>query len=840
MYQSIYYDNRDNTIHLWDDKLGYVRETFERYAYGFRPVKKKTEFKSLYNHNVEKFYPSEYGRNIDENAEYFETDVEHTTRFLIDKYQDETDVSENFNILFYDIETEMVHRKIDVGRVLNKITSIAVHYTGSKYRAVYVVKTPGVDVDENINSNTNANVLFYNTEKEMLLAFLDEYERQGPHCLSGWNTSVFDNPYLYNRLKTLFGKITASRLSPIHIVKYNTESQSLSIAGVSSFDYMFLYKKFVNDPRSSYSLESISQIELGKGKIKYDGTLDDLYRTDINKFIEYNLNDIDLVLEIDKKLKYIELSRMVCHLCHVQYDSIIHSSKYIDGAILTFLRKQKVAAPNTFKFVKMFLSTNLYAGSTKLFVANQIDDRLPTSGLLKIQVSKSKVIEVDYDDFQGNCFILSEPIKKDVVVNTPVNVAYVGAYVKIPIPDLYEYIFSIDATSLYPSIIRTLKISPESKVGKILEWRDNTLTNRLINNETVIMKSSMDNDFSYLPDDVELTFENKNRQTKKLNKTQFKQLVSENNLSIASNGVMYAKDRVNVIPNILTEWFNLRLSYRKKAKEAKDKDEFEYYDNRQMVIKILLNSVYGVLGMPGFRFYDLDNAEAITLTGQEVIKFTSKIIFNYYKKQFNELIDPVVYGDTDSAYIQIPKQIYSNVTDNDEIVKYSDFICELANKGLTLFAKFGLNTTDSVLEFKREKVCRSALFLAKKRYGLYVIDNEGKACDKIAVTGIDIKRSSYPKYFADGLTDILFGILKLNPKEVIDKIVLDMEKNIDVVPVLDICKTSSVKDLEKYEEKTQKVKFEKGVTAHGKATIRFNFLLEQFKCINPCGNAGSV
>lgn len=840
MQQAIYYDNRENTIHLWDDKLGYVKESFDKYAYGYQIVNNKTakgelkytEYKTLYGHNAEKMYPSQYGRNIEENSELFETDVEHTTRYLIDNYLDDNEVSENFNILFYDIETEMVERKIDVHNVPNRMTSIAVHYTLSGYRAVYVVGS-GASTKKK-TEHGDCDVLFYSTEKEMLLAFLTTYELQKPHCLSGWNIQSFDTPYLYNRLRVLFGKITASRLSPIQKIRYNRESQTVNIAGVSIFDYMVLYKKFTNEPRSSYSLDNISLIELNRGKIVYDGTLDDLYRDDIDKFIDYNLNDIDLVLELDKKINFIGLSRMVCHLCHVSYDAIIHSSKYIDGAILTFLRKQKVVAPNTFKFTKMFTSTNLYKGSTKLFVSVKIDDRLPLQGLLKIQVSKSKVIEVEYDNYSGNCFMLSDAMTQDVVVNTYVNVAYVGAYVKVPIPGLYEWLFSIDATSLYPSIIRTLKISPESKVGKIVEWRDFTLTKQFINDGNVKMLSNSDNTFDYLPDDVKLTFENKNKETIVVDKQKFRQIMSENDLAIASNGVMYAKNRINAIPNILTEWFNLRLSYRALAKEGTksgDNDKYEYYNNRQQVIKILLNSVYGVLGMPGFRFYDLDNAEAITLTGQEVIKFTSKLIYNYYKKQFNDPVDPVVYGDTDSAYIQIHKSVYENKTD-ESIIDYSEFICDLANKGLNLFSKFGLNTTDSVLEFKREKVCRSALFLAKKRYGLHVIDSEGKRVDNISVTGIDIKRSSYPKYFVTGLTDVLLGILKLNKKEDIDKIVLKLEKDISTVPAIDICKTSSVKDLESYESKTTNVTFEKGVTAWGKASIRYNFLLDRFKCDN--------
>jgi len=364
------------------------------------------------------------------------------------------------------------------------------------------------------------------------------------------------------------------------------------------------------------------------------------------------------------------------------------------------------------------------------------------------------------------------------------------------------------------------------KVG--VNWREYNLTTYLLNDNKISF-STNENNFDYLNENSNFVFENLDKSNVSFTKQEFVKFIKKNDLSIASNGVMYAKDRVNVIPNILTEWFNLRLLYKKNAKESKDNTEYEYFDNRQQVIKILLNTVYGVLGMTGFRFYDLDNAEAITLTGQDIIKYTSKLISNYYKKEFNITVDPVLYGDTDSAYIQIPEEIYKNKT-IDEIIEYADFICDGANKGLEKFAKFGLGTSDSVLEFKREKVCKTALLLAKKRYGLNVVDNEGKRVNKISVTGIDIKRSSYPKFFVKSLSSVLESILLDNDEDKTNIIVLKAEKDMNVCNVIDLCKTTSIKGIDKYEKLSTNFTFRKGVPPHGKAAIRYNRLLDHYKC----------
>ena len=187
---------------------------------------------------------------------------------------------------------------------------------------------------------------------------------------------------------------------------------------------------------------------------------------------------------------------------------------------------------------------------------------------------------------------------------------------------------------MYPSVIRSLNISPETKVGRLEEW----------DAEEFLKKGHKKN---YL-------FIDKNeKKVGELSETEIKEYFEKTGVSIASNGVMYNTDKQGLIPALLTKWFNERVEFRKLVKkfnEQGDKEKEDYFDRRQYLQKILLNSLYGVLGLPVFRFYDLDNAEATTVTGQALIKFSKKITNHFYNTELGTDDDYVIYIDTDSIF----------------------------------------------------------------------------------------------------------------------------------------------------------------------------------------------
>ena len=145
------------------------------------------------------------------------------------------------------------------------------------------------------------------------MKYLELYEMINPSIVTGWNIDYFDTPMLYNRIKRLLGERQANRLSPIGQCFWSPYRKRYFMAGVSYLDYITLYKIYNYGELPNYRLDTIAQIELGRGKIEYQGNLDQLFRDDIEKFIEYNLVDVELVVDFDKKLQFIDLCRGICH-----------------------------------------------------------------------------------------------------------------------------------------------------------------------------------------------------------------------------------------------------------------------------------------------------------------------------------------------------------------------------------------------------------------------------------------------------------------------------------------------------------------------------------------------
>ena len=400
------------------------------------------------------------------------------------------------------------------------------------------------------------------------------------------NCDYFDTPYLYNRIKRIMGESVANRLSPIGEVFFSPYRSRYFIAGVSYLDYLTLYKKFTYTELDNYRLDTIAFKELNRRKIEYTGNLDDLFRTDIDKFIEYNLVDVELVVGLNNKLQFIDLARGICHAGRVPYEDFVYSSKYLEGALLAYLKQRDLVAPN-----------------------------------------KPADREERMNDIREN--------KKE---------KFLGAYVKDPIVGKYSWVYDLDLTSLYPSIIMTLNISPETKVAKVSGW----------DAEEYLKGRGGD----YSINGEALTRDNLQR------------MLDENDYSISSNGVLYRQDVVGCIPDILDLWFSRRVEFRKLESQygkAGDEEKYAFYKKRQLVQKILLNSLYGVMGLPAWRWYDVDNAVAVTSTGQTVIKNTAKMGNIRYNKEIGG--NPLILELEDDTKIEVyPDSLIKVKRDNEEIV----------------------------------------------------------------------------------------------------------------------------------------------------------------------------
>lgn len=751
--KNIYFERNKGLIHLWDDELGYKVFPYERYAYQIDP---KGDHITMNGLKVKKV--KEWNDNAAKDGLVFEHDVPVLTRVLIDKYFENDDPSKDCKILYFDIEVEKGEKYSTVQEANNTITSIAYW---NNFEQVYHCLLLDEDFRLEDQIIDEINLRRFDSEAEMLIYFMNQWKKMSPDIISGWNLDYFDVPYLYNRCKQIIGVTNANKMSPIGIVEENKYGRnfSLKIAGVSQMDGLMLYKQYTYSEQPRYTLEAISQFELKRGKVKYEGSLDDLYKNDIKSFVKYNVEDIVLPILLEKKLGFLETARGICHKGHVPYEDITMSSRIMDGASLTYCKRNGLVA---------------------------------SRGVQSEDKSQAE-----------------------------------GAFVKIPEPGLYKFIFDCDATSLYPSNIRTLNISPETLFGKVNNWSESGWISKNI--EEFDIQVFVNNISDSLFGENELKF--------KVQFDKFQDFLDEYNLSIASNGCLYKMDKPGLIPSILTSWFNERKEFSRKAAECKNAGDlvgYEYYDKKQLITKILLNSFYGVLLLPTFRFYNKDNGEAVTFSGKSVLQYAMKVANSYYNKKLGtDKTDYVIGGDTDSIFLPTLPLVRLNY-DGDEdsiLVKEAlsvvDEVQTTINSSFDVYAKKLHNVKTHFWEFKQEMVARRAFFgMAKKRYAMWIINKKRLNVDELELKGLDVVRSSFPQAFRKFMKQLIVDILHDVPVNELNKQIADFRVIFRKEKMNDIMLPTGVKELSKFKPG------QKATPIHVKSSQNYNKLLDLFKINN--------
>ena len=747
MYQAIGYDKKNNIMHVWDDELGHQKFPFQPYAY---LPNAQGECQSLDGAILTKV-PG----NHKDNRNAYESDLNEELRTLIDLYYESDTPSKGQRDFFFDIESERDENGYSTPEEARlRITSIAYYDKAGQDRRVLLL-----DEENRINTvafkTEDYKVEIFRTEADMLTRFINIFAAVQPTVITGWNTDNYDIPYLVNRIKRVLGAQAVKKLSPAGIVEWNKNRERYKIFGVSSLDYLTLYKKFTYTELPNYRLDTVAKTELGKGKVEYDGDLNQLFATDIRKFVDYNMVDVNLVYELDEKTQLLNLARTICHKGHVPYEDVYYASKYLDGAAIVDLKRNGLVAPNKqFRFIE-------------------------------------------------------EETEAD---------ALAGAYVKDPVPGLYKWIYDLDLTSLYPSIIMSLNISPETKVGVISKWDQECLLKKEPQQVTL-------HDGTYIQD--------------------AKQWLLDNEYTVASNGAVYQTKNRGFLPTILEKWFDERVEYKDKRDEYEvGSEEYKFYDALQLTQKVLLNSFYGVLGLKTFRFHDLDNAGAITAVGQSIIKFSAKVINNHYAKEIGQdyfinatkgKAEFAFYTDTDSTFVSSLPLIQKRYPDFDEsneqfMIDQTNAIASevqgLVNKMYDRYSVVFHNTETHRFKIKQEYVAKSGLWIAKKRYAQWVIFKEGKPTDKLDIKGLDVVRSSFPTDFKMIMKETLWHLLKEKDKTATTDMIHNFKSGLKNSPVLNVMKNSGVKEISKYTKKRKPFTgYISGTPAHVKSAINFNDLL---------------
>ncbi|MDA8897500.1 hypothetical protein N9I83_00525 [bacterium] len=570
-------------------------------------------------------------------------------------------------------------------------------------------------------------VVLFKTEKEMLKTFLELID--DADVLSGWNSEGYDIPYLVNRIIKTLGKAETRKLCLFDqfpkqrtFEAFGSERETYDLVGRVHLDYMQLYRKYNYEERHSYRLDYIGEMEVGEKKVAYEGSLDRLYNHDFEKFLEYNIQDVMLLDKMDKKLQFIDLANTIAHDNTVLLPTTMGAVATTEQAIINEAHRRNMVVPDRKKYSK------------------------------------------DKENTQA-----------------------AGAYVAFPKKGFHKWIGSMDLNSLYPSVFRALNMGQETVVGQLRP----DYTDQEINDKVTLEKKSFADAWlgKFGSNEYEMTMAKDVDHTLHLDMEDGSSVdvtgADVYNLifnsgqpwNISANGTIFKTDFQGIVPGLLERWYAERKELQAKKKQATTPEEIAFWDKRQLVKKINLNSLYGAILNPGCRFFDKRIGQSTTLTGRAITKHmgaeTNKMLTGVY----DHTGETIVYGDTDSVYFSAtPALPEGEDLDMDSAIALYDHISDTVSDTFPKFLSKSFNiplSAGAVMIAGREVVGKSGLFITKKRYAIKCLDIEGYQPEggKLKIMGMDIKRSDTPEFVQDFLEEVLDNALDgMSEDEVIQKI----------------------------------------------------------------------
>jgi len=613
---------------------------------------------------------------------------------------------------------------------------------------------------------------FYD-EVEMLKHYLLYWESQSFDIVTGFNIDGFDNPYVVRRVKKLFGddaKKWFSKLSPWGIVteskkkdKWNNEMWVVKFIGIDSLDFMKLYQKFTFHPMTNYKLATIGEYEINEKKLDYSEArnLNILFLTNFQKYIDYNIQDVALVNRLIKHTGLLDLAITLAYTTKSNYSDVFGTIKPVANLLYSRLYNQK----------KVPLIKSVYKG----------------------------------------------------------DISFVGGYVKEPVPGLYKYLLSADLNSLYPHCWSQQNLGPET----IIE--DNEMSNELLNWLLTIRND---------PNKIENCI-NKKYDTSILD--------GYPGIGLSVNGYLWKTEESSILRDFKDDLYGVRSKAKKhmiiekqkleklhelmktlanpdiEIKESVLKSLISLLNNTQLSQKTVLNASYGALSNRYMKdFFDIRIAEAITTLGQTVNRTCANKL-NEFLNDYLETKDKdfVITMDTDSFYFDAEMVVYKFGWENldDQTIAnnldqwYKDNLTDRITKWMHEIKDY-LHSKDNQMFYAREKIAKSGIFVAKKRYALAVIDDEGVRykSPKIKVIGLESVRSTFPAWSKKYLKEC-YSIALLEDETRLHAAVKEIKAVFDKMPIDDIALNVKLGDLNKYECARG---FIKGTPSQYKAALVFN------------------
>ena len=658
----------------------------------------------------------------------FESDIKPLNKTLAKHYEGVE--QPKLHTAFYDIEVDFDPTRgfSSPEDAFMPITAIGVYMDWMDAMVCLAVppKTLNMEQAESMAKHM-PEVILFKDEAEMLKVFLQLID--DADIISGWNSEGYDIPYTVNRIIKVLGKAETRKMclwdqfpKPRTYDNFGSERQSYDLIGRVHLDYMQLYRKFNYEERHSYRLDFIGEVELGEKKVAYEGSLDRLYNHDFAKFLEYNIQDVMLIANMDKKLQFIDLANTIAH----------------DNTVLLFTTMGAVA-------------------TTEQAIINEAHRR----GMV----------------------VPDRPRQGRDKENTQA----AGAHVAFPQKGFHEWVGSMDINSLYPSVFRALNMANETIVGQIrLDYTDDEIASKMKLDKTSFADAWLGkfgtNEYELvMSKDVDkvMTLDMEDGNTVEVTGADVYTLVFDSGQpwSISANGTLFKTDVQGIVPGLLERWYAERQVLQAKKKEAVGKEEIAFFDKRQLVKKINLNSLYGAILNPGCRFFDKRIGQSTTLTGRRITRHMGAEVNKMLTGKYDHTGDTIIYGDTDSIYFSATPALPEGMElDMEGAVKLYDQISDKVSDTFPEFMMRDFGVTrdrGAIIKAGREVVGRSGVFITKKRYAIMCLDIEGWQPEggKLKVMGMDIKRSDTPEFIQDFLEECLTDALNGEAEKfVIDKI----------------------------------------------------------------------
>ena len=728
--------------------------------------------------------------SIHSNKKLYEADINPIFSTLSEHYLNQE--APKLNVAFWDIEVDFDPERgyASPDDAFMPITAIAVHLQWLDTLVCLAIPPKGMTVEQAeklVEDLPNTHI--FDNEADLLDTFLNLI--QDADVLSGWNSEGFDMPYTVNRITKVLSKDDTRRLclwdqypKKREYEKYGKQAVTYDLVGRVHLDSLELYRKYTYEERHTYRLDAIGEMEVGETKTVYEGTLDQLYNNDFRKFVIYNRQDTALLDKLDKKLKFLDLSNKLAHECTVLLQTTMGAVAVTEQAIINEAHRRGFQVPN-------------------------------------------------------------RPTRDEEADNSAA-----GAYVAYPKEGIHDWIGSLDINSLYPSAIRALNMGPETIVGQLRQ----TMTQEYIDNLVAKGKSfasaweGMFGSLEYtavMNKEVgtEITIDWQDGAVDILSAAEVYQLIFDSNqpFMLSANGTIFTYETEGIIPGLLKRWYSERKEMQAKLKEtikAGNKVEEEYWDKRQLVKKINLNSLYGAILNPGCRFFDKRIGQSTTLTGRAIARHMAGKVNEIITGENSHTGKAIIYGDTDSCYFSAYKTLKKEIDakqipwSKESVVQLYDQIGEEVN---STFPQFMLDafhcpkTRGEVIKAGREIVAIKGLFITKKRYAVLYYDKEGKRTDvegkpgKIKAMGLDLKRSDTPEFIQNFLSDVLEKVLTGTTEQEVLDFITEFRTNFKVRPGWEKGSPKRANNISAYRGKEEKAG-KTNMPGHVRASLNWNTL----------------